>query len=107
MVGNHRVLKKNMYSLQDGEPSIVGQKGGGSSSVEVSEYCQPRNTRQVAGRDYEHQDVCLVCWDGGEIICCDFCPASYHLSCLGLTKKDLGSMKVHVARDRLTPLLVL
>lgn len=42
--------------------------------------------RQVAGRDYQHQDVCQICWDGGEVLVCDGCPCSYHLSCLGLKK---------------------
>lgn len=42
--------------------------------------------RQVAGRDYQHQDMCQICWDGGEVLVCDGCPCSYHLSCLGLKK---------------------
>jgi len=24
-----------------------------------------------------------VCWDGGELVCCDVCPAAYHAECLG------------------------
>ena len=39
-------------------------------------------TRQRAGRDYDHDEVCLICWDGGYLVCCDFCPASYHPECL-------------------------
>jgi hypothetical protein len=44
------------------------------------------DSRQMAGRDYRHQDVCQVCWDGGELLVCEGCPCSYHLSCLGLRK---------------------
>mmetsp|Transcript_24916 Transcript_24916/g.29976 ORF Transcript_24916/g.29976 Transcript_24916/m.29976 type:complete len:566 (+) Transcript_24916:1335-3032(+) len=40
------------------------------------------STRQRAGRDYDHEDHCLSCQDGGELILCDFCPAAYHEECL-------------------------
>ena len=32
--------------------------------------------------DGEHMSVCRVCKDGGKLICCDFCPESYHLNCV-------------------------
>jgi hypothetical protein len=40
--------------------------------------------RQIAGRDYDHESQCLACWDGGDLICCDFCPAAYHPACVGV-----------------------
>jgi SWI/SNF-related matrix-associated actin-dependent regulator of chromatin subfamily A member 5 len=24
----------------------------------------------------------MACWDGGNLTCCEYCPASYHLECL-------------------------
>ena len=30
----------------------------------------------------EHADFCYTCKDGGELLCCDFCPLAYHLGCL-------------------------
>ncbi|KAJ8598993.1 hypothetical protein CTAYLR_009472, partial [Chrysophaeum taylorii] len=37
---------------------------------------------QKAGRDYDHMDECMACWDGGDLIMCDFCPTSWHMGCL-------------------------
>ncbi len=31
-----------------------------------------------------NQDNCVVCEAGGELICCDSCPGSYHRQCIGL-----------------------
>lgn len=30
----------------------------------------------------DHMEFCRVCKDGGELLCCDACPSSYHLHCL-------------------------
>eukprot|EP00904_Undaria_pinnatifida_P001605 jgi/Undpi1/11445/HiC_scaffold_30.g13742.m1 len=29
-----------------------------------------------------HEDVCAVCKEEGDLLCCDFCPATHHLTCL-------------------------
>lgn len=29
-----------------------------------------------------NQDYCSGCGDGGPLLCCDYCPVSYHLMCL-------------------------
>ncbi|XP_062850271.1 chromodomain-helicase-DNA-binding protein 3 isoform X1 [Trichomycterus rosablanca] len=36
------------------------------------------------GEDEEddHMEFCRVCKDGGELLCCDSCPSSYHIHCL-------------------------
>ena len=52
--------------------------------------------RQIAGRDYDNEETCLHCWDGGDLICCDQCPASWHAGCLkkigfALPTKAFGS----------------
>ncbi|XP_069096099.1 chromodomain-helicase-DNA-binding protein 5 isoform X2 [Pleurodeles waltl] len=30
----------------------------------------------------DHMEFCRTCKDGGELLCCDTCPSSYHLHCL-------------------------
>ncbi|XP_077381993.1 chromodomain-helicase-DNA-binding protein 4 isoform X3 [Festucalex cinctus] len=32
--------------------------------------------------DDHHIEYCRVCKDGGELLCCDTCPSSYHIHCL-------------------------
>lgn len=29
----------------------------------------------------ENEDFCAVCLNGGELLCCDYCPKVFHLSC--------------------------
>ena len=29
-----------------------------------------------------HGDYCKICRDGGELLCCDFCPGTYHMRCV-------------------------
>lgn len=44
-------------------------------------YTQPHQQR--AGIDYDHQDHCQLCFEGGDLLCCDHCPVSFHKECLG------------------------
>ncbi|XP_028772892.1 increased DNA methylation 1 isoform X1 [Neltuma alba] len=38
----------------------------------------------------KHDYACPVCGDGGELICCDKCPSTYHLNCLNLERLPEG-----------------
>ncbi|XP_031349384.1 chromodomain-helicase-DNA-binding protein Mi-2 homolog isoform X2 [Photinus pyralis] len=39
--------------------------------------------------DDEHQEYCRICKDGGELLCCDSCPAAYHTHCLNPPLTDI------------------
>lgn len=36
-----------------------------------------------------HVDECMLCSVGGNLVCCDGCPAAYHLRCVGEGAKAL------------------
>jgi len=35
---------------------------------------------------FEHEDGCIECWDGGELLCCEYCPRVFHAACMNLPK---------------------
>ena len=91
------VLRVNNYSLEEGEPSVYereavemkDKKAEAKKKAQLDNMFLANRGRQTAGRDYTHQDHCQMCWDGGSLVCCDYCPMSYHLTCLGIKEKDL------------------
>ena len=48
---------------------------------------------EQAGKDYENSSLCQLCWEGGDMICCDFCPNVMHSACAGIDDPStLGNM---------------
>ena len=83
-IDGHTVLKANNYSLEEGESSVFARE----TKRKKNETKKPR--AQVAGRDYGHSYTCQVCWDGGDIVCCDLCPVSVHAECIGMTQAEIA-----------------
>lgn len=81
-VGLVSVLKLNNYSLEQGEPSVFEKEGkkfrrdptGSGSGGKKRPRC------------FENQDHCQRCWNYGTLVCCNYCPASYHPACDGMKK---------------------
>lgn len=57
-----------------------------------------RLLERVRSTNYQHgsvdnvddynEDTCFRCGQAGELLCCDGCPAAYHLTCAGLYSMD-------------------
>ena len=37
---------------------------------------------EMRGPDDGNDQYCRICDDGGELLCCEFCPRAYHIECL-------------------------
>merc|ERR1711936_615728 len=55
--------------------------------------------------DDEHMDVCRVCKEGGELLCCDSCPNAYHLRCIEPPLEELPEHEWTCPRCACDPLL--
>lgn len=67
------VSKANKECEDSGsEPAVTSDKNGKIVSA----------VHPTSPEKDEHQEFCTECRDGGDLICCDNCPASYHIACL-------------------------
>jgi SWI/SNF-related matrix-associated actin-dependent regulator of chromatin subfamily A member 5 len=81
----HQVLKSNQYTLGTGESSVFDRELKGADVAGMR--AQQKRKQQIAGRDYDNEDHCLACGDGGDLLLCDRCPAAYHHACIGIDPK--------------------
>ncbi|CAM6126594.1 unnamed protein product [Calypogeia fissa] len=65
--------------------AMVNDRKRASESI-PNEARKKRGKRIVLGDEgKEEEDVCFICFDGGELVLCDrrSCPKAYHLNCIG------------------------
>ncbi|KAK9868990.1 hypothetical protein WJX84_004562 [Apatococcus fuscideae] len=55
------------------------------NNPETDENGQPVATASGDG----NSDLCVLCTQGGSLLCCDGCPAAYHVRCIGETARSL------------------
>ena len=75
---------------EDGE--FVTGKGGEGSAFAIMTAEDKRKAAARAARNKKddfYTDTCVLCGIGGSLLCCDGCPAAYHIRCLGETKASV------------------
>merc|ERR1719427_1199098 len=55
--------------------------------------------------DDEHMEMCRTCKEGGELLCCDSCPSSYHLRCIDPPLDEIPEHEWTCPRCACEPLL--
>ena len=74
---------------------VAGGDGAGCGAGSALGPMSPGRAVACANGGHHHhvdvsEDLCRVCLDGGDLLCCDACPATFHLDCLGLADLPPG-----------------
>jgi hypothetical protein len=83
-----------MVELQRREEAgqmVSGAAGEGATfAVLTPEQRAARRAAAEAGKPIDsNNDSCCLCGLGGSLLCCDGCPAAYHLRCIGENSKSI------------------
>ncbi|EPS96082.1 hypothetical protein FOMPIDRAFT_1053641 [Fomitopsis schrenkii] len=79
----------------------IAKVGGTTIAAYISSLTQktaprpPASATKRTGRDdFERQDCCISCRDGGELFICSYCPRVFHAKCVGVSKKAMKRIRL-------------
>ncbi|EOY13226.1 Acyl-CoA N-acyltransferase with RING/FYVE/PHD-type zinc finger protein, putative isoform 1 [Theobroma cacao] len=74
--------------MESGKPFMLCQLQAWSAEYKMRKY----GIQKVeADENDRNDDSCGLCGDGGELICCDNCPSTFHLACLYMQELPEGN----------------
>lgn len=87
---------QNLFSMVSGakrrrsrtRKRLVKRNKCGSSLFGVNDNVFLDNSSRLVGDD-AHFYECVICDNGGDLLCCDKCPCTYHLQCLSPPLEDV------------------
>ena len=99
-VDGHNVLRENNYTMSEAIHTISGNKSKTPRNGRKTKNSSSSSSSKRAPKPkkFEHDSWCLICWDGGDMLCCDRCPASFHEHCLE-AHGYLGRAKSGIVKD--------
>ena len=74
---NNIVAAHKKLSLMQSQ-TLAWYKGTGNGSILIDYSYNTMN-------EDKSDDACIICADGGDLICCSECPLTYHIDCLYMT----------------------
>ena len=78
-------LEPELEEAPEGEWFCAQCEKDGLAATKKAQNTEVLSKSAPAMSDFEgiqHQEQCSWCKDGGELLCCDACPQTYHLECL-------------------------
>ncbi|KAK9818234.1 hypothetical protein WJX72_009182 [[Myrmecia] bisecta] len=79
-------------------PQTVGRSMGSAYDLEDSFIAEEGEDEEWQDQT-QHDDLCAVCQQDGELLMCDGCPRVFHVDCLGMTRVPEGDWFCAVCRD--------
>lgn len=67
-------------------------QGNADGDDDSEEEGRTRSQAAAAAAEFEEDgntDLCVLCGLGGSLLCCDGCPAAYHMRCIGESAKSI------------------
>ncbi|CAI2349768.1 unnamed protein product [Caenorhabditis sp. 36 PRJEB53466] len=100
---NLKILK---YDLVDGLlPEIRKTCGYPMYVEEVTTKGSSKKKKMIIEEEWTMPEAqnCGLCSTGGDILCCELCPASFHLTCIGLEESDIPEGNFYCNRCKHMP----
>lgn len=94
----HTSTSRTLQGLQLLAAGDGGGGGGGGGRGRQAQQ-QPEEPAFELLED-ENDDLCHICGLGGDLVCCESCPAVYHATCIGLPEAPAGDFFCPNCRDR-------